>query len=42
MSGTGKAYDDAAMKSLFVLLKRERVHRRPRYGRRQEVRTDHI
>ena len=29
MSGTGNAYDNAAMESFFGLLKRERVYRRP-------------
>ena len=40
MSGTGNAYDNAAMKSFFALHKRERVYRRPRYESRQQARTD--
>ncbi len=40
MSGTGNAYDNAAMESFFALLKRERVYRRPRYATRQAARTD--
>lgn len=40
MSGTGNAYDNAAMESFFALLKRERVYRRPKYPTRQEARTD--
>ena len=40
MSGTGNAYDNAAMESFFALLKRERVYRRPRYESRQQARTD--
>jgi len=39
MSGTGNAYDNAAMESFFALLKRERVNRR-RYETRQAARTD--
>ena len=40
MSGTGNAFDNAAMESFFALLKRERVYRRPMYRTRQEARTD--
>jgi len=39
MSGTGNAYDNAALESFFALLKRERVNRR-RYETRQAARTD--
>jgi putative transposase len=40
MSGTGNAYDNAAMESFFGLLKRERVYRQPLYRTRQQARTD--
>ena len=40
MSGTGNAYDNAAMESFFALPKRERVYRRPTYHTRHEARTD--
>ena len=40
MSGTGNAFDNAAMESFFGLLKRERVYRRPVYATRQLARTD--
>ena len=40
MSGTGNAYDNAAMESFFGLLKRERVYRRPVYPTRDLARTD--
>ena len=40
MSGTGNAYDNAAMESFFGLLKRERVYRRAVYRTRQLARTD--
>ena len=40
MSGTGNAFDNAAMESFFALLKRERVYRRPVYPTRALARTD--
>ncbi len=39
MSGVGNCYDNAVAESFFVLLKRERVHRR-HYRTRAEARTD--
>ena len=39
MSGTGNAFDNAAMECSFTLLKRERVHRRPVYSTRALART---